>query len=109
MSESLPLFDAALANEAAERGIAQAAEHKRSLLKFARQVAIGLGKQKVFVTADDVQRELAEIHNISDRALGNAAGSLFRGGNWVWTGETAKSIRVHSHGRLLRVWKYIGN
>jgi hypothetical protein len=102
------LFDAMAAADAAEVGMQQAADHKESLLKFAKKVACEIGRRQGIVTADDVQRELVEKHKISDRALGNAAGSLFKG-PWRFTGQTVKSVRVSSHGRLLRVWQYTGD
>lgn len=107
MREELPLFDAIAAREAAEKGIGRAAENKASLLKFARGLAVGLGVKNGRVTADDVQRAMVD-RGISERALGNAAGALFRGPRWRFTGETVKSVRVHSHGRLIRVWQYTG-
>jgi hypothetical protein len=58
-------------------------------------------------TADDVQRVLIE-QGISPHALGNAAGSLFRGGDWEWTGRRVKSARVHAHANELKVWRYVG-
>lgn len=104
-----PLFDAVAAREAAEQGIAEAADNKRSLLEFAKKKAIELGRQNQFVTADDVQAALVE-NKISDRALGNAAGSVFKDKTlWRYADRVVKSERVSSHGRLIRVWQYIGN
>lgn len=106
--DQLSIFDAIEAREAAERGMDRAAENKASLLEFAKGVARKLGRSRPFVTADDVQRELIETHKISDRALGNAAGSLFKGSDWECIG-TCKSERVSAHGRLIRKWRYVGN
>jgi hypothetical protein len=108
MTDGLPLFDAAAARVAAEQGMARAAENKKSLLKFAREVAVELGQRTGLVTADDVQHELGQ-RGISEHALGNAAGSLFRDKTkWIWTGRLVSSERVCSHGNLLRVWQYVG-
>jgi hypothetical protein len=101
------IFDQIKAREAAERGMRQAADNKASLLEFAKGVARDLGRKREFVTADDVQRVLVETHRISDRALGNAAGSLFKGSDWQFAGVT-KSTRVSAHGRLIRKWRYVG-
>ena len=101
------IFDAIEARAAAERGMQQAADNKASLLEFAKGIARTLGMKRPFVTADDVQRELAETHKISDRALGNAAGSLFKGDDWECIGTTT-SQRVSAHGRLIRKWRYVG-
>jgi len=107
------LFDAMAAAELAEQGMMVAADNKESLLKFAREKAREIGRRKGRVTADDVQRALAENPGkpISIHALGNAAGSLFKDRSlWKWDGvSVVKSERVSSHGRLIRVWQYIGN
>ena len=110
MSEAqATIFDAIAAREAAEQGIAQAADNKKSLLEFAKKKAIELGRRNAFVTADDVQLALV-ANGISDRALGNAAGGVFKNKKlWTNTGRTVSSERVSSHGRLIRVWQYIGN
>lgn len=102
-----PLFDPILAGEAAIKGIAQAEVNKHWLLDQARDIAIELGQQKRFVTADDVVRVLSRRY--PRESLGNAAGGIFKGPAWRWDGESVrKSERVSSHGRLLRIWEYIG-
>lgn len=102
-----PLFDAVASQQAKSAGMAQAADNKKSLLKLAREIAVELGRTKRDVTADDVQLALVR-RGISIRALGNAAGSIFRGKEWTWTGRMVKSSRVHAHANLLRVWRYRG-
>jgi hypothetical protein len=42
---------------------------------------------------------------VSVFALGNAAGSLFKGKQWQWTGRYRKSERVHAHSNPLKVWR----
>jgi hypothetical protein len=102
------IFDAIAAREAADAGIDQAATNNRPLLEVARRMAAELGRQRRFVTADDVQRGLIE-RGYPESSLGNAAGSVFRGGSWNWDGiSTIKSTRIASHGRLIRVWEYVG-
>lgn len=104
-----PLFDAIAAREAAEAGMAQAADRKASLLAFAKKKAIELGRRHTFVTADDVQAALV-AEGISQHALGNAAGSLFKDKTrWIYADRTVESQRVSSHGRQIRVWQYIGS
>lgn len=108
----MDLFDAMAAAEAAEQGMMQAADNKGTLLAFAKEKAREIGRRRGEVTADDVQRALAENPGkpISIHALGNAAGSLFKSRReWRFTGRLVKSERVSSHGRLIRVWKYIGS
>ena len=84
-------------------GMDRAAENKKSLLKVARKVARRIATEKGVVTMDDVQAALA-LMDISDRALGNAAGSVFRGPEWKWTGRRIKSKRPHSHANEIKVW-----
>jgi hypothetical protein len=105
---SRPVFDAAAARDAGEAGKSLAADNNITLLRFAQGVAREIGRRKVFVSADEVQRELIERHGWEPNALGNAAGSLFKGKAWRWDGETKKSEMVDSHGRLIRIWRYVG-
>lgn len=102
------IFDAIAANAAKERGISVASEGKQHELRFAQDVARDLGRRQERVTADDVVRELVEKHGWQEGQLGNAAGGMFRGPGWVDTRITVKSERVASHGRLIRVWRYVG-
>lgn len=102
-----PLFDLIAAREAAEIGIAQAAANKPGLLAFAKDIAAEIGRKQRFVTADDVQFELNR-RSVSEEALGNAAGSLFKGKVWRFTGRFVPCQRENSHGRMLRVWEYVG-
>lgn len=106
----LPLVWSAAASDAGKRaGMTQAADNHASLLAFARGVAVEIAVRRFSheVTADDVAREL-EARGISVFALGNAAGSLFKGGGWAWTGRFMASERVHAHRNLLRVWRWVG-
>lgn len=108
MTGQATIFDAIAAREAAEAGIELAATNNRPLLEIARRLAAELGRRQRFVTADDVQRILID-RGYQESQLGNAAGSVFRGRQWKWHGQTVKSERVASHGRLLRVWEYTGD
>lgn len=103
------IFDVIRAEEEAQAGIGRAADNKPGLLDLARRVACEIGSRQRFVTMDDVTRVLVEQHRLSEFALGNAAGSVFRGPNWHWDGVTqVKSTRVASHGRYLKVWEFVG-
>lgn len=108
MTHQRELFDAAASEAGKEAGMARAADGRRDLLEYARRTAVGiaLSRPDRTCTADDVQRLLHE-QGVGVHALGNAAGSLFRGG-WEWTGRWVKSERKHAHANLLRVWKYVG-
>lgn len=105
MTSQPTLFDAPTSEAAKTAGIDQAASNHGSLLAYARTVAreIALRRADHTCTADDVALALEE-RGISCRALGNAAGALFRDG-WQWTGRFEKSARVHAHANLLRVWR----
>lgn len=99
------LFSAAESEAAARAGMAHAAENRRALLAFARGLALADPQRET--NADAVQAALA-ARGISVFALGSAAGSLFVGKEWEWTGRYVKSTRVHAHRNLLRTWRYIG-
>lgn len=105
MNQQQLLFDSGASEAAKNQGMAQAAENKRSLLEYARKIAVELAKVRGIITADDVQMELHR-RGISIRALGSAAGSLFADKKvWQWTGDFVKSKRTHSHSNLLRAWR----
>lgn len=92
-----------------QAGMQQAADNKASLLAHARRVARRIAESRPdrCVTMDDVQEAL-RAEGISDRALGNAAGSVLRtSGGWEWTGRRVKSCRPHSHRNELKVWRLV--
>ena len=90
------LFNALESQARKDAGMQLAAEAQAANLSQARIYARAYALKHGTVTADDVGREYPD--------LGPAAGSLFRGGAFKWTGEFAKSARTTNHGRLLRVW-----
>lgn len=106
MNDRAPLFDYAEGLRRKEKGIDTAAENRRTLLKHARAVAeeIAMSKPDRTVTADDVAERL-DAEGISVHALGNAAGALFQGDRWIWTGRRIKSRRPHAHANELKVWR----
>lgn len=97
------LFDAVEAERRKEAGMARAAAARPELLALAREVASWLCAVRGTVTSDDVAYRMAELGHDYD-ALGNAAGSVFRGG-FEWTGEVRSSERASTHGRVIRVWR----
>jgi hypothetical protein len=101
------IFDAIASAEAKEAGMLQAADNKAGLLTFARTLAVEVAKARPdrCISADDVQAALV-ARGVSDHALGNAAGSLFRGEGWTFTGRYVQSARVGAHRNLLRVWRW---
>ena len=105
---TMDLFDLAEAKRLKEEGMASAAANKHDLLKHARHVAkqIAMLRDSRTVTADDVSRAFAR-EGITD-SLGNAAGSIFRGSDWEFTGERINSQRKTNHSREIKVWRYVG-
>jgi hypothetical protein len=85
-------------------GMALAARSRAEVLRLARGIALTIERHAGTVTADEVQAGLiAAGFNPSD--LGNAAGSLFRGKEWEFTGQWRASSRVSNHGHKNRVWR----
>jgi hypothetical protein len=107
--EQLTIFDAMAAQRLAEQGLARAGRDKNVLLARAKQVAVTLAKRhpERTVTMDDVCAELF-AEGIDSSALGNAAGSTFRGKGWRHTGRVVRSKRPLSHARTIGVWEWIG-
>jgi len=104
----MDLFDLAEAQRLKEEGMASAAANKHDLLNHARHVAkqIAMLRDSRTVTADDVSRAFVK-EGITD-SLGNAAGSIFRGKDWEFTGERVNSQRKTNHSREIKVWRYVG-
>ena len=96
------LFDAAESRRRKAHGMAVAEDAANTLLNrargYARECAIRWGE----VNADDVSQWLESTGNPD---LGPAAGSLFRGPEWEFTGRFVQSTRKTNHARLLRVWR----
>lgn len=101
------LFDHAAAIEAKETGMKLAADNRPSDLDIARQVArrLALSTPDRTTHADEVGRVLAEDFGI--RSLGPAAGSLFKGGEWAFTGQRILSARRSNHARELKIWRLV--
>lgn len=89
-----------------EQGMAQAAENRSELLAIARDCAIWYARYLGHgtCTADDVAQAMhSRGYNYSD--LGNAAGSIFKGADWNFTGTYVKSKKVSAHARDIKVWR----
>ena len=104
------LFDPIQAERNKHIGMQQAAKTRAKVLTLARRVAIEIAKNRKdgVCHADLVQKELG-LRGILPHQLGNAAGSIFRGKNWEWTGHFIKSERTTSNQRIIRVWQFIGD
>ena len=85
-----------------EQGMRQAANNDPTTLEYAREIAKMVARINGTVTADDVQLRLDEY---GCGPLGNAAGSLFRGPDWEFTGDWRTSDRISNHARMNRVWR----
>jgi hypothetical protein len=104
MHEHQPtIWDWAASEAAKQAGIDQAGENKKQLLEYARGIARELARGGKVISADDVQLEI-ENRGISVHALGNAAGGLFRGKEWIAVGRV-KSKRQHAHANWLTTWR----
>jgi hypothetical protein len=76
--------------------------HKHYLLNKAREIAREIAARKGETNSDEVSIELAR-RGYPD-CIGPAAGSIFKSGDFVFTGRFVNSTRVTNHSRLLRVW-----
>jgi hypothetical protein len=99
------LFDTTAGREARDKGIQRAADNNPHLLEYARGIARMIAEWNGTVTADDVTQEMIDRGGISEDSLGNWMGALFKGGEFVPTGDYVPARRVKSHGRILKVWR----
>jgi hypothetical protein len=95
------LFDAI---ESADRKEASLSKlESAGLLALARIVARQLAERWGTVNADHVGHEMKERYDID--SIGPAAGALFRGAEWEFTGQRVLSSRVSNHSREIKVWR----
>ena len=99
----MSLFDEEWSDKLKEEGMAKAAYNKRDALITARRIAKALARRNGTVNADDVGRILKRTCGID--SLGPAAGSLFKGKEWTFTGNWVKSKRITNHSRMIREWR----
>jgi len=83
-----------------DEGMEAAAEARVVLLEQARGIAIGIATTRGVVTADDIPDCLRE-------QLGPAAGSIFKGSTFRFTGNRIKSVLPRNHARELKVWELV--
>lgn len=104
----IKIFDGEESQALKEHGMQVAAEKRREALEFAREIAVivALRKPSRETNADEVFKEIEDRGG--DPNLGPAAGSLFKNGDWRFTGRRVLSRRTTNHRRELRVWEYIG-
>ena len=89
-------------------GMANAARRRKEALAAARQACIdaAMGRDDRTATADDAY-EYVERTGIEP--LGNAAGSLFVGKDWEFTGDWQASRIPSRHAHRNRVWVFVGD
>ena len=82
-------------------GMKQAAQSRALMLSVARFCALQHAKSHGTCTADDAVRYFTPAMKSE---LGNAAGSIFKGQEWIHNGYT-KSHRPSAHARVIGVWR----
>lgn len=80
------------------KGLARAEGAHKEALDCAKWLAELIGNKQPTVTADDV------FQWIDPKALGPAAGAIFRDGTWEFS-HWQESTRETNHGRPLRAWR----
>jgi len=96
------LFDWAEGQRRKDGGKESAADSSKHL-ELARRIARALAMKHGTTHADAVGRVLSETYGI--QTLGPAAGSLFSGSDWSFTGERITSSRKKNNGREIKVWR----
>ncbi len=91
-----------------EEGLALAATNRSELLAIGRTLVkrAALRNYSREATADDAALGLSNM-GFPANVLGNAAGSLFRGKEWEFTGQWRPSRRVSNHAHQNRVWRLV--
>ena len=100
-----PAFDLELGEALRDMGMARAASAKDDALALGRALCreAALKRHDRTATVDDATRGFME-YELPATLLGNAAGSLFKGGGWVFVGYT-KSKRVTNHDHTKMIWR----
>ena len=95
------LFDAI--ESAALKEAALAKLESADVLTMARTLARSHATRYGTVTADIVGKLMQSEYGID--SIGPAAGALFRGPEWEFTGQRVLSSRVSNHSREIKVWR----
>ena len=89
-----------------EEGIESASEARKELLSRVKREAVVLAQTRGEISADDVAIHCKHTLGIDlSERIGNAAGSIFRGGDWEWTGKVRLSVRASRRRNMVRVWR----
>ena len=86
-----------------ERALDRAEELHGNDLQAARIIRDRIAFERGEVTADDVRAVFEKHRGVN--AWGPWAGALFRGGEYVATGEFRPSAYATNHGAVIRVWR----
>jgi hypothetical protein len=104
------LFDAQASQEAKEHGMEVAAMNRAELLEEVRELARSIATGRPEGTCDmDLLVDRMLRRGLKPEALGNAAGSVFMGREWEFTGRRKRSARVSRHANEIKVWRYVGS
>ena len=95
------LFDAIESAALKEQALAK--RDSADVLTIARRIAIEYASRFGTVNADIVGKYIKERYGID--SIGPAAGALFRGPEWEFTGQRVLSSRVSNHSREIKVWR----
>lgn len=102
-SDSPYLFDMTTGEALKQHGMELAADHRVDELCLARQIAIEIARNGDGTChMDQVRQRLPE-----GVELGPAAGSVFKGSEWEFTGLRVRSLLQSNHARELKVWRLI--
>ena len=99
------LFDYVESQKRKADGMAMAANNHMTNLEIGKDVARQLGRKNGEAHADQVGKILKIEYDI--KSLAPAAGSLFKGDEWQFTGRRHMSTRKTNHGRELKIWRYL--
>lgn len=99
----LNLFDTSETRK--KEGMERAAKAKSDLLTKARKIATEIAIGNDWLCHSDLVAEELVRRGLGE--LGNAAGSLFKSGEWRFTGQRIKSKRLNNHARELKVWELV--
>lgn len=94
---------ARIGQELKEAALVSAEASHASDLNAARMIRDRIAIERGTVTADDVRLVFERHRGVN--AWGPWAGALFRGGQYVATGEFKPSVFATNHGAVIRVWR----
>ena len=97
------LFNGKRSEQLKQRGLDLAEDNVPTALEQAREIAKHLALVFGTVNSDQVGKDMKAMYNID--TLGPAAGSIFRGKEWEFTGNWIKSTRITNHSRMIREWR----